>query len=223
MKRITTLGILAFSVAFSPATAAEDSWYLSLNAGTNISMDANVDVASIPGVEFETSQDSGSVLTGAVGYSFPSGIRLEAEMSSRKNDYQDITVTAATTLIGAALSAKTALSGKVSTTGFMANAALDFKNDSRVQPFVMGGLGMAKVTIDNATAASTVLVNDEDYVFAFQFGGGVDVIATENVSLGLQYRFFGSTDPEFIGTDTTTELTTENLHHSFMAGFTYRF
>ena len=105
----------------------------------------------------------------------------------------------------------------------MGNLAYDFKKGSKFRPYVIGGLGVARVTVNDVTALSTLLVDDDDFVFALQVGAGINYEVSDKFSVGLSYRFFGTSEPDFTGADNTTKLSMENLNHSILAGLTINF
>ncbi len=229
LKKTPGIGIVgtllvSASILFSatPAKSA-DSWYLNINGGANFNRDAEVDVPSLSSIDFETSQDTGSVMWGALGRRFKSGLRVEGEVSFRKNDFEDIFVSVPATLIGVALSGTTELSGDITTFGFMGNLAYDFDTGSKFRPYVLVGLGGAYVSANDITASSILLVDDGDFVFAYQAGTGIYYAATKHFSIGLSYRFFGTLEPNFTGTDNITSLSTENINHSVLAGLRFNF
>lgn len=139
----------ASMVAYTPTVALADGWYANLSGGVNFNQDADVDIPVIAPIGVETSQEHGPVVLGALGKKFSSGLRVEGEISYRKNDFNDITISVPATVVGVALSATTGLSGDISTLGFMVNLAYDFKKGSKFRPYVIGGLGGARVTVND--------------------------------------------------------------------------
>lgn len=83
--------------------------------------------------------------------------------------------------------------GDISVFGFMANAWYDFYTGEPWRPYLGGGIGMANLALDEAT-----LADDDDWVFAYQFGAGVSYEITPRVVLAVEYRLLGTTDPKFV-------------------------
>ena len=220
---VGTLLVSASILFFATPAKSADGWYLNINGGANFNRDADVEVPSLSSNDFETSQDTGAVMWGALGRRFKSGFRVEGEVSYRKNNFDDISVSVPATLIGVALSGTTVLSGDITTFGFMGNLAYDFDTGSKLHPYVLVGLGGAYVSANDITASSILLVDDDDFVFAYQTGTGIYYAATDRFSIGLSYRFFSTADPDFTGTDNITSLSTKNINHSVLAGFTFNF
>ncbi len=223
--RLMRAGLAAVTVAAAVGAiplAHADGWYASLGAGVNLYPDSDVDSASFGAVRVEHSLDTGPVVSGALGKQLSSGVRIEGELSYRKNDYDDITVSVPATIFGTALTATTALTGDTTTLGFMANVAYDFNKGEKLRPFVMAGLGGARISINDATALSALLADDSDTVFALQAGAGINYQVTEKMSAGISYRLFGTTDPGLTAVD-GTNFEVDTLNHSVLAGLTYRF
>ncbi len=227
MKKMLSIGVLAISgIAYAMPATADDGWYASLGAGINIFPDSDINSSTFGVVDVEHSLNTGPLVLGAIGKELSSGLRVEGELSYRNNDYDDITVSINQTIFGTALSATTALSGDTSTFGFMANVAQDFnlksKSGRRIHPFVLGGLGFATVSVNDATALSTLLADDTDTVFAYQAGAGINYGLTEKLSAGVSYRLFGTSDPGFTAVDGTS-FDIDVLNHSLLVGLTRNF
>lgn len=210
------------SVFAIPATAA-DGWYVSGNAGVS-SLRESSSKGTITGgsATGDVDFDTGFGLSGAIGHA--SGpFRLEGELSYRKNDLDQIDVK--TVLAGTILftgSAVLALEGDVSSFGFMANGFYDFDIGGNWAPFVMAGIGGAKINLDATSVGGTAVTYDEsDTVFAYQAGAGIGYKFSPTTTANLQYRFFGTSDPTF--DDGTVEIDGEYQSHNFWVGITQRF
>ena len=213
------------SASATPATAADD-WYVNFSAGGTSTQDADVDVPAISPIVLETTQDLGPVVLGAVGKRFPSGLRVEGELSYRNNDFSDIKATGTTTVSGVTLTGTNvpvALAGDFSSVGFMANVAYDFKKDGKYHPYILVGLGGSVISVNDATVGGLLLADDDDFVFAGQIGVGVNYDVTDKMALGISYRFFGTSDAGLTGSDGTTNFDIEYFNHSVLAGLTYKF
>ena len=86
------------------------------------------------------------------------------------------------------------IDGDVKTLSLMANGFLDLMPNSQISPFFGGGIGIANVEADLDYPG---LGSEDDTVFAYQVAAGVSFAASENVNIDVQYRFFGTSDPEF--------------------------
>ena len=153
---------------------------------------------------------------------------MEGEVSYRKNDLDKFDVTNVTLAgIGSfdnlgSLDAD----GDVLALGFMANGWYDFDTGSPWKPFVGGGLGIARISLNDVTATAfgvTVpLADDKDWVFAYQVGAGIGYEVTPTTTVSLGYSFFATADPDF--TDVTgipfdAEYQSHNIEIGLRFGF----
>ena len=121
-------------------------------------------------------------IVGSLGYLYDSGLRTEFEISFRSNGVDGvITAPGALPLEGEAETDMRALGG-------MVNMLYDFETDSRVLPFIGGGLGVADVNARNERADWT----DGDTGIAFQGLAGIEFVLSGDLSLHGGYRFFAT-------------------------------
>ncbi len=92
-------------------------------------------------------------------------------------------------------------SGDVDSLGFMANAFKDFEIGDGWQFNIGGGIGYAIVSINDASIVGIPLADDDDSVFAYQLGTGIGYQMSPATTLSLDYRYFGTLDPEFNDVD----------------------
>lgn len=103
----------------------------------------------------------------------------------------------------------------------MANGFLDIVNGSRIEPYVGFGLGMTMLSI-HATGASGTLVNASTHTFAFQPMIGVNLALTDQLTAGLQYRYFKSVDA-WLGANNGQRIEVSNSANIVLATLTYHF
>lgn len=161
------------------------------------------DLADDFGNEIEISFDTGFGITGAIGNAFDNGFRTEVELGYRTNDMDEASVSG----LGSA-----SIDGDVSTLSLMVNGLYDFMPGNTVSPFVGVGIGFANVEADIDFAGS-----EDDNVLAYQLAAGVAFPVNPNMNIDVQYRLFGTEDPDF--DDVEAEYTTHNL----MVGLRYSF
>ena len=80
----------------------------------------------------------------------------------------------------------------LSALSLMANAWYDIDTGTRFTPYIGGGLGVARVSIaaiENVSGIDGSISTQT--VFAYQVGVGVDYSVTENITIGLGYRYLG--------------------------------
>jgi len=217
-RLIFCAAMIAAMVASASATQAQ--WYVSGNIGASIHTDSDVDAADNAGnsLNGEVSFDTGIGGTAAVGRIYGNW-RFEGEFSYRQNDLDKITVNSLTLAgLGTFSSLGSApVNGDLTNIGLMVNGWYDFTPVGNWVPSIGAGLGMAFVNIDS----SDLGIDDTDTVFAYQFGASLGYQVNPDTVVGVTYRFFGTTDPEF--TEGTTNVDAENFIHAVEIGLRVRF
>ncbi len=214
--------LCASLVLISTPAWANEGWYAGIKGGVGGGADAEL------GSAVNLDAEIGPAIMGVVGHAIGNGVRLEGEISWRTNDVDisisDIGKDIANDFLGTSFTTdqyNTFLTSNSDTSlenlAFMVNGAYDFQNNSSVTPFIMGGIGFSIVT-GTIKVGGLDLGDDDDTVFAYQFGAGLAYRITQSVSVDVSYRFFGTTEPEF---DVTTEV--NNTHHNGLVGLTYSF
>lgn len=165
-----TLGpfIVIVGVLVAPAANAE-AWYAGGFLGLNHTHDGSVN-----GTGTEASYDLGAAIGGYAGFHVQDNVRLEGELSYRKNDIDTI--------------GNVRVAGDVETLSLMMNALFDIKLKSRFQPYLGAGLGFADVDYGFGGAKY------DDTVLAIQMiiGAGIDIAPA--TQLTLDYRLFITDD-----------------------------
>lgn len=156
--------------------------YMNVQVGGTWLEDA--DVEGIADIEFDTGFNVGV----AAGYDFGM-TRLEAEVVYRENDIDKVEA------FGLSLNAD----GDISALSLMGNAYLDIETGSPVTPYIVAGIGLARVSLNDMKIEGIRVSDDDDTVFAYQFGGGVAFALNEAMAIDLGYRYFATEDPEFDG------------------------
>ncbi len=207
MKNLLAVLIsLALLVGFTVSTASAGI-YISGNLGAVFLNDADI---KDDGDSGELTFDNGGVVTFALGTTIGSAGRIEVEIGGRSNDLDEMSVDD--------FDGDFDIDGDVTTVSYMGNAYYDFKNESRFTPFVGGGLGFANVEYDfDKIDGDKINEKEDDNVMAYQIMLGGSYAATEQLSIDLQYRFFGTEDPDLDGTDV------EYQSHNVMLGLRYSF
>jgi len=203
IQRIACAAILA--VGFAPSAHAQQSdifsggWYGSVSGQAIEMPDQDVTFSGVGTAKVDS--DLGYGLTGAVGYSYNSNARVEAELGYKNHD--DVTASA----------------GGVTSTGeyeiwsAMLNGYYDFDQGADVNwtPYVGAGIGMAQ--LDDG--------NFDDEAFAYQLMLGVNYNTSQTSQWFLGYRYFGTDDFEFTVSGTPTEATYDA--HIFEIGYRFHF
>jgi opacity protein-like surface antigen len=165
-----------------PPVVDDNGPYLSLSGGLNLLNNSTIS-ADDDEVDDAIEYKTGYVINGAIG--LKSGdVRLEAEAGYHHNSVDkylnenDVMVSAEDIDITA--------------WSFMGNVYYDFNmSDSSVTPFIMGGLGMADISVDDNESS------ESKTEFAWQLGAGIGIKAADNVTVDLSYRYFKTSSPTF--------------------------
>lgn len=198
MRKVALLVGMGVCLA-TPAMSA-DGPYFGLNVGVTSTVDSKV--TDDTGFNGETSFESGLAASGAFGYKIGMG-RIEGEIGYKSAEADKYSA------YGFSSAAND--EDKVSVLSLMANGYVDFNASPTVKPYIMGGLGLANISSeDNGD-------DQDDTVFAYQVGLGVGFALNEKIILDLGYRYMGTSDPDFNGSEATYES------HNVLAGLRFNF
>jgi OmpA-OmpF porin, OOP family len=218
MSKFSTGLLLASTLLIAPAVAfaddvavgARNGWYASLGAGLNVERNSTIQGG---GFNSRAEFNNGFVGNGAVGYSFGS-IRVEGEIPYRRNGVDKLTPSATG-------------GGHVSSVAGMANAYYDFLPNSRFDPYVGAGIGVARVNFDSINGGGATQIDDSDVVFAYQGIAGARYLIAPHWDLGAEYRYFATANANLTTAATATPANTgvsaPYSNHSIMVGLTYHF
>ena len=203
-----------------PATVAAEGLYASIGGGISYLQDAD-NTNFLPTVDVESSYDRGWVLSGAVGYALPTGFRLELEVAYRRFALDKLKINddggLGVALGGGPLNGVTAAAdGHETALSLMANIWYDIPTGTRFTPYVGGGVGAARVALEEVGVGGIEIVDGHDTVVGFQAGFGLAYAVAPNVSVTVDYRFFGTSPATF--TDITGDFQSEFHSHSIMGG-----
>ncbi len=151
--------------------------YVSIRGGLSLLSDSD-----IGGTPAQLTYDLGYVVGGAFGYDF-GNLRAEGEIGYSENDLDALTGP------GGSLPAN----GDVSILSFMANGYFEHTFNPAIEGYVGFGMGVA-----NAELSGTGSVDDT--VFAYQAILGASFVVNSTVSAFTEYRYLGTSDPNWGGT-----------------------
>jgi OOP family OmpA-OmpF porin len=180
--------------------AQADPLYISVTGGANWMRDfsAHVTQCCSDGTVSENT-DTGFMLSGAVGVHLDRwlhGLRAELEASYRRNRVKGGWSSTDDGESGT-------FAGHMSTFAVTANLWYDIDVGSKVRPYIGGGAGWGRRTVDfQATDTDDVLFNTtngsfvhvEKSGFVYQLGAGMNYEIMADVDIGLGYRFFHAQD-----------------------------
>jgi opacity protein-like surface antigen len=191
MQKLLRAAIIAAAAGGAPAFA-DEGFYGRADTGYGIGGALETpeeDFSVAPTFGGEADLENSWAASGAFGYAFEGGLRIEAEASHRSGDVEE------TATIDAGAEAQA--------TALMVNAYFDFNPDGGFNPYLGAGIGAARVearAFNNATLPEDVVGFDADATgFAYQVIGGVGVALTEQLRLDLGYRYFATSELEFDG------------------------
>ena len=212
MRKLVIGMALASTAIATPALARDNSWYVEADAGGVIVENIfNITGSNNAGVlDTKVGYDFG----GIVGYDF-GAFRLEAEASYRRAEENRYTV-------GGTTYNDAATGGGAEALSFMLNGLLDFGPDDGLQGFLGAGAGVGRVK--NAvliTKPNTTDVVDSDTGFAWQALAGVRMPVSDNVDVGLKYRFYNQSHNDLV--NMAGNVRTRFRSHSLLASLTYNF
>lgn len=99
--------------------------------------------------------------------------------------------------------------GDVTADSLLINFFGVFHDGSRFSPYAGLGIGAARIDASGLQVTGHPMGSGSTVVFAYQFGGGVDIALTDHLALDLGYRLFSSTRPVF------TEVNGDNIEMDY--------
>jgi opacity protein-like surface antigen len=218
MNRKLLAAAAATAALLAAAPAQADGLYIGAFGGVNFldEADGSADLGGGYNFTVEVENDLGWGAGAAVGYAFDFGLRAEAEVAYRMNDLDQAS------LGPVALD----LEGDTTALSIMGNLWFDIPLGGPVRPFVGGGLGMAQVSLNDVEVpalGSGTFVDDSDWVFAYQLGGGIAFRVAPAVDITAEYRYFGTDNPEYSLDAAAVDAEYEYSSHSVLFGLRYHF
>lgn len=188
---------------------AQDTWYVSIQGGGSFLSDTD-----LKGLGLETEFDPGFSASGSAGVALRNNLRFEAEVSFAQNDIDQFSAAGVSVAGG----------GDVDALAFMANAFYDLDIGGPWQVYVGGGAGVARVSVDDLEilGVGVSLKEDDDAVFAYQAGAGMGYRISPSTTVTLDYRFFGTADPDFQD-EFGDSFEAEYQRHDLRLGLRFRF
>jgi opacity protein-like surface antigen len=203
MLKVLAAAIASIFVMTTGALAQTDrpDFYVGIHGELSWVQETDLEVGgtSIGDLEYDVEYAAGA----ALGYrpdtqGFLGQTRYELEVMYREGDFDNLSN---------ATIAPGGFGGSIESYVVMANAYYDFNIWDRWVPYVGAGVGAAQHNFDSIT----INVDDDDTVLAYQgmLGIAYKLQPYEHTLIGLGYRYFGTTDPEF------TTASGASLEHSY--------
>ena len=183
MRNYLLAAVAAAAIA-TPAMARDKSGYIGIEGGAMIVEDMDFDARGTTGsfndflsVDHKVGYDVDAI----AGYDF-GAVRAEAEVAYKRAKHDGYTLN----------STNPGANGQSSALSLMGNLLLDFGNDEGFSGFVGGGAGIARTRIRYSSATPVGNFRNSDSGFAYQAIAGVRHPISQNIDLGLKYRFFNA-------------------------------
>lgn len=218
------------ALALAPAANAYEGLYGAIGAGLSyVGDDRDVESTSGPlTFDYEADYDKGIGVYTALGIARDSGWRTELEFNYRQNDIRHWAGNAAASGWHGGT-----LTGDMSVYSAMLNVIKDLGDGSGgVTPYIGAGIGYSwldyELVGNNPVAMGgwgSLLVNDTAGAFSYQGIAGLAFELAEGLALDISYRYFATTEPDFVGTLNGTPIgfDTEYTNHSAYAGLRWNF
>jgi OmpA-OmpF porin, OOP family len=225
MRKMAIAVALASTAMATPAFARNDAWYIGVEGGAMIVEDIKLDIGILPAAG-SVDHKIGYDVDGIIGYDF-GAFRMEAEVGYKQaqvDGYTSSTTTRrGTGFANAPAGSYKGAAGQTSALSFMLNGLLDFGDDDGLNGFIGGGAGVARVKHSKYSInPAGNFLDDSDTGFAYQALAGIRAPLTDNIDVGLKYRFFNVD-----GVDTVDLLGRANRgrfrSHSILGSFIYNF
>lgn len=227
MKKTAILMAGAAMIVAAPATAREGQAYIGINGG--VSFDDQVDVDIDTGNDTYNNAafaDTNLGIDGdvVIGYDF-GAFRLEAEGGYKRAGYEGLTVVNSAILPGGLTvpsGTRVQNSRDLEIYSGMVNALVEFGNDDGFQVFGGGGVGIANMKLPVDVAGVGTVIDDSATDFAWQLLAGARLAVTDNVDLGVKYRYFVADNFDLQAAN-GRDLRADYSAHSVLASLTYNF
>lgn len=194
MKRLYMVAlsglVIGSATIFSTPAKAEEGVYLGIHAGANFKHSLDGDVSGPGGTQpFSLSSNTGFMVGGTLGYRWKAGIRVEGEVTYRRVGNDDVSIG----------NNSGDINGNQSSIAFMLNGLYDFKLAERWRPYLGVGIGLSLngLTVTSLGSPKFDFVKDTTTAFAYQGIAGLDFSLSQMVSLGVQYKVFGTTGVDY--------------------------
>ena len=229
MRNVTVAIVLATTALAGPALARDKAWYVGIEGGGLLAEDYRFDLRDAAGSRqanaIRLNHQAGFDVDGNVGYDFGL-LRTEFEVGYKQVNIDTLTVNANaspfTNLIAPGV--YPGAYGRSKALSFMANAMLDVGDENGWSAFAGGGVGVARVEVSKLRQfrQQPTVVDDSDTHFAWQIVAGARRHITDNVDIGIKYRFFNVPDLKF-RTINGLELNDRFRTHSLLLTLAYNF
>ncbi len=223
MRKLAIAVALSSTVLATPALAQDSAFYVGAEFGPMIVEDLDVD---LDGVGRALTIDTDYGYDGAIFAGYDLGtFRIEVEGAYKKAEVDSLVATTPLPFGAGGGAGQFDGGGYARAMSLMLNGMLDFGDDEGVTGFIGGGLGFARIKLNNIQRFSNLspIIDDSDSVFpAWQVIAGVRQALSPTIDATLKYRFFNAENVELAqlgGAEAETRMRT----HSILGGLTFNF
>ncbi|MDD2581752.1 MAG: outer membrane beta-barrel protein [Desulfuromonadaceae bacterium] len=216
LAALATLVIPTVCMATPPRPGPYVSGFIGVNFPQNADV-ASYDYYTGDSFNDRVEFDPGINIGGTGGFDF-GFVRLEGEMSYKHGE-----MTTITDLSGVRYRN---IDGNLGVLAMMGNMFFDLRNPSPITPYVGGGIGLAVMHLSDTFGTSTfdntrplLYREDDDAVFAYQVGAGLEIALNRALSLDLGYRYFATSKARF---DSNNDIATDLKFKSHNAAIGFR-
>ena len=190
--------VLATGLAL-PASAADTGLYFNADAGANWAQDPDVEIGGLSG---DVELDVGFRFSAGVGYNLNKSWGFEFDTGWVFNDIKD------------------AGDSSLSHVPFIVNAVYRFPLGAKFESYIGAGAGgtYSVLTVDDVGVDD----DDGDVVFAWQAIAGVRYLLSETMSVGVGYKYLGTSESEYDIQGVSVKIDTVH-NHTFGAVFNWKF
>ena len=225
MKKTAFLLASAAAVIAAPAQARDGQFYIGVDGGVTLEDQVDVDSQTDPAQNLAFADTKmGLDADVVIGYDF-GAFRLEAEGGYKNAGYDGLTVLRPGILpAGAVVLPGTVVDNERDLDIFsgMINGLIEFGKDDGLTFFAGGGAGVAEVNLPVEVAGLGTVVDDDAVGFAWQALAGLRFAVSDNLDLGLKYRFF-NIDNLGLTAENGTPFEIDYNTHSILASVVYNF
>ncbi|MFW5634704.1 MAG: outer membrane protein, partial [Erythrobacter sp.] len=191
-----TAWLLAGSAAMVavPAAARDGAFYVGVDGGIMLEdqLDVDIDAGRPDGLQENAAfADTNTGLDADIVFGYDFGaFRLEAEGGYKRAGYDSLTVESPDLVPGADIAPGTVVQNEKDLSIFsgMVNGILEYGKTFQI--FAGGGAGFANVDLPVEVAGVGTVIDDSTTDFAWQLLGGFRFAVTDNIDLGVKYRYF---------------------------------
>lgn len=207
LKLLCSAALLGALFVACDASAQVSRLYMAGYMGLNIFKDQDFESTS-PVTKGTMNLDNAPSFAGAIGLRLSRDFRVEAELSYRKADVNQLDFPGAGGSSGGELQQYM---------GFL-NIYYDIDVPGKIQPFIGGGLGMGLFSGEaNNSAGGPSFANEDATALMWNAAAGVKYRVKDDTAFSVGYRYLDSTDLSF------DEFDIDYSSHEFRIGIEYDF